>query len=186
MQKKTTKAYLELLAFAAAAGQAGACDALLTASVPLLHYLAAKAARRFRLPEHAAEDIAQEAALRVIEKIREYSTMFAFSTWLGRQVDKCARSEMRRGRWGMTCDIDEVALPAKDNPEAALLLGETLVLLETHPQEAQDMIAMSASGLSEEEIANTTGKSTHAVHKRLQRTRKSLRALVDDSDNRAA
>jgi len=128
---------------------------------PLLRY-----ARALLGNESAAQDVVQEAFLRLLRKT---SSVRALSAWLGRVTHNLAvdhlRKEARRNRLHATASAElETAIPADREPtsrEVGLTLERELARLGTN--ERAVIVLKVIEGKSYKEISALTGLSTSNV-----------------------
>jgi RNA polymerase sigma-70 factor (ECF subfamily) len=124
-----------------------------------------------------AEDIAQEAFIRVFEAIHGFRGQAAFSTWLYRIVTNLCLGQLR-GRHPVV-PLDAIGDPS--SPEiASRRVPETLVTRQVLAQMAPDLRAIlllrEQGALSYGEIATTLGLPMGTVRSRLSKARAAFRA----------
>jgi RNA polymerase sigma-70 factor (ECF subfamily) len=133
-----------------------------------------------------AEDIKQEAFLRVLTKAEQFRGDCSFKTWILRIAHNLCYSALRRRRRRPETEPLEALIvePQEEhvdaNPEAHLLRRELTVqvqnALQSLPEHHRTLIVLrELEGLSYEEIAETLGCSRNAVKVRLYRAREALR-----------
>jgi RNA polymerase sigma-70 factor (ECF subfamily) len=139
---------------------------------------------------HDAEDVAQEAYLRVFRGLPGFRGDARFETWLYRVVANSALSFLRRrGRFG------EVLAEPEDGPReepADPRVGEALAdrdllvrALEALPASLRTVVVLKdVYGLSCEEIGEELGVSEGAVKVRLHRARRRLREMLEEVEAR--
>lgn len=142
----------------------------------------------FRLvgDRHEAEDVAQEAYLRVYRSLRKFRGDSRFETWLHRIVANTALNHLRsKGRFGdLTDEPDRIVRLAESESEAAVLedvpqreeLSDALAQLP-HAQRVA-VVLKDVYGFSTADIAARLGTTDGAVKLRLHRGRKNLRELI--------
>lgn len=136
-----------------------------------------------------AEDVTQEAYLRVYHGLGGFREEAAFETWLYRIVTNAAMSFLRkRGRFG------ELLIDMEDGPEAGDQLhpriDQTAVdrdalerALQALPASLRSVVVLKdVYGLSCHEIGDQLGVSEGAVKVRLHRARRRLQVLLSPSE----
>jgi len=167
-----------MLAFCS--GDAAAFDALFRRwSAPLLRYLA-----RMLRDAALAEDLVQEAFLRVHRARDRYAPDARFSTWLYRIATNLALNELRRPqRRARHESPDEAGGPALVSPavgpddaaDARRSAERTLGLLESLPEKQRAALCLAAvEGLSYAQVAEALEVSESAVKALVHRARSSL------------
>jgi RNA polymerase sigma-70 factor, ECF subfamily len=137
-----------------------------------------------------AEDVAQEAYLRVFRGLSSFRGDSLFETWLYRIVANAAMSHLRRkGRFGVL-----LAEPAEEGAElpSDLRLAEEAVdrdtlarALEALPDGSRTVVLLKdVYGLSCQEIGDELGISEGAVKVRLHRARKRLKEMLYGPEER--
>lgn len=128
---------------------------------------------------HLAEDAAQEAfavACRTLHTLRNGER---FPQWLGTICRRTANKMARRQVDGKPIEVEPAGQAVGEEPVVAAVRDA----LEQLPAMAREVLTMHYfSGLSYEEIGNSLGLSTQAVHGRMQRARRMLALrLTEDS-----
>jgi RNA polymerase sigma-70 factor (ECF subfamily) len=128
---------------------------------------------------HEAEDVAQEAYLRVHRSLRTFRGDSSFQTWLYRIVANTAMTHLRkRGRFGDLADEPETVLRLADSrpPEGEVHTDHVRVALNALSDAQRVILLMKdAYGFSCREIADEMGVSEGAVKVRLHRARRRLK-----------
>jgi RNA polymerase sigma-70 factor, ECF subfamily len=128
---------------------------------------------------HEAEDVAQEAYLRVHRSLRTFRGDSSFQTWLYRIVANTAMTHLRkRGRFGDLADEPETVLRLADSgpSEGEVDMDHVRVALNALPDAQRVILLMKdAYGFSCREIADEIGVSEGAVKVRLHRARRRLK-----------
>jgi RNA polymerase sigma-70 factor, ECF subfamily len=131
---------------------------------------------------HEAEDVAQEAYLRVHRALRTFRGDSSFLTWLYRIVANTAMSQLRRrGRFGDLQDDADTVLRLADAPsgETDLDTDELRRAMESLPDAQRFVVVMKdAYGFSCQEIGEQMGLSEGAVKVRLHRARRRLKEAL--------
>ncbi|WP_394836583.1 sigma-70 family RNA polymerase sigma factor [Pendulispora rubella] len=155
----------------------------------LAHGLASRA-----LDEATLEDMAQNALLRVLDRLADFRGESRFTTWAMAVAMRVALSELRRAHW-REVSLEAVApddawnLPGYDEPvataEQSMAQRHALEVLERATQERltprqRQVIAGELRGMPQEEIALQLGIGRNALYKLGHDARRALlRALLD-------
>jgi RNA polymerase sigma-70 factor, ECF subfamily len=132
---------------------------------------------------HEAEDVAQEAYLRVYRSLRGFRGDARFETWLYRVVANTAMTQLRRrGRFGdLLADGQDVLLlqPPARQAEDGLEEDEIKRALGSLPLGQRTVVVLKdVYGFSCQEIGEQIGASEGAVKVRLHRARRRLKELI--------
>ncbi|MGH2685855.1 MAG: RNA polymerase sigma factor [Actinomycetota bacterium] len=131
---------------------------------------------------YEAEDVAQEAYLRVHRSLRGFRGEARFETWLHRIVANVAMTNMRkRGRFGDPVEEPDRVVPVPDGPSPDDVLERDEVrraLASLPPGQRVVVVLKDVYGFSAREIADQIGTSEGAVKVRLHRARRNLKELV--------
>lgn len=131
-----------------------------------------------------ANDLAQEAFLRVYRKLDRFKGNSSFSTWLFTVTTNLCRDEMRkRQRRLQTTSLSEKERNIPDemmSPEDLSLQRELRdklqQVIDKLPNKHREVIILREfQGLSYDEIAEVTGVSMGTVKSRLSRARRSIK-----------
>jgi RNA polymerase sigma-70 factor, ECF subfamily len=140
---------------------------------------------------HEAEDVAQEAYLRVYRGLAGFRGDALFETWLYRIVANTAMNHLRRrGRFGdlMPEPDDERMDPTAPDAQPADQAIDREALrsaLEALPEPARGIVIMKdVYGLSCQEIGDMVGASEGAIKVRLHRARHRLKDVLFESGER--
>lgn len=137
-----------------------------------------------------AEDVSQEAYLRMFRGISGFRKEAAFETWMHRIVANCAMTHLRRrGRFGELLRDDEgPELPTPDRAQELTVQRDELARGLAGLTEGQrvTLLLKDVYDLSVREIAEELGIEEGAVKVRVHRARKRLRDLMQRGDERAA
>ncbi len=128
-----------------------------------------------------AEDVAQEAYLRMFRGLAGFREEARFETWMYRIVANCAVSALRsRGRFGDVVPDEDLDLPAPEQTEQQTLDSDELSRALAQLPEGQRvaLILKDVYGLSCREIGDELGVEEGAVKVRLHRARKRLVDLL--------
>ncbi len=186
------------LAAAAKQGDTRAFEALLRPQLPQLYGLLLRMTGDAR----AAEDLAQETALRAFQKLGTFQAESNFYTWLYRiAVNLCLRHFERERRlsfdgWPPIADGPDEASAPGPSPEERLLIAQVregcltgVVRCLPEDQRAAFVLAVLL-GLPTSDVASILDCSVDAVKARISRARRALLGFVDrrcqwiDSGNR--
>ena len=135
-----------------------------------------------------AEDVSQEAYLRMFRGLAGFREEARFETWMHRIVTNCAISMLkRRGRFGDVLVEEPEDLPVPDTTAPLLAERDSLTRALDELPEGQRIAVLlkDVYGLSCKEIGEEIGIEEGAVKVRLHRARKRLRELLDEPDERA-
>jgi RNA polymerase sigma-70 factor, ECF subfamily len=131
---------------------------------------------------HAAEDISQEAFLRVLRAAHRYQPTAAFRTYLYRIVTNLCR-DYRRKATPSLCQNPDAQADQAPSPEACVVareehraVQEAIASLPDRQREA--IVLRYYERLSYEEIAGVTGGSRKAVERLLARGRAALTEIL--------
>jgi RNA polymerase sigma-70 factor (ECF subfamily) len=136
-------------------------------------------------PRSAAEELFQEAWIRVIEARSRYAPHARFTTWLYTIAHNLLVDHWRRkGLTLVELDENDVAA-APDNParqaEARESLTRLLLAIEALPAAQREAFLLhEEAGLTLAEIAKVTGAGEEAAKSRLRYAMAKLKAAVDD------
>ncbi|HXF56447.1 MAG TPA: sigma-70 family RNA polymerase sigma factor [Actinomycetota bacterium] len=145
---------------------------------------------------HDAEDVAQDAYLRVFRGLAGFREEARFETWLFRIVANAALSFLRRrGRFGeLLTEPEEGPREEPPNPRDREVPGVGDVLaerdllvraLEALPPSLRTVVVLKdVYGLSCEEIGQELGVSEGAVKVRLHRARRRLKMILERAEAR--
>lgn len=140
-------------------------------------------ARRFLGNDALAEDVAQDAFLRIWRSAATYTPTAQFATWLYRIVANLCWDLRRRARLRVQEDIAGRDPPVADAPAAER--AETVARVQAAVAELPDrqrlaLLLHRYEGLSQREIADITGWSVSAVESCLVRAYEKLRQTLRD------
>jgi RNA polymerase sigma-70 factor (ECF subfamily) len=132
----------------------------------------------------AAEELFQDAWMRVIEARSRYAPQARFTTWLYTIAHNLVVDHWRRKGLTLVELNEEVGATSPDNParqvEAREALGRFLHALEALPAAQREAFLLhEEGGLSVAEIAKVTGTGEEAAKSRLRYAMAKLKAAVD-------
>ena len=147
-------------------------------------YTAWRVAYRFLGDAAEAEDITQEAFLRILDASHRYKPSAAFSTYLYCIVTRLCIDNKRKKSPAYTNTLPEIVDPSAD-PATALIQKKRAVLirksLDTLPARQRMVVILKYyEGLSYGEIAQAMGTTIKAVEGLLGRVRKTLQKHLSD------
>lgn len=129
-----------------------------------------------------ADEIAQEAFLRVWTRAAQWQPTAAFTTWLWRIVMNLSLDHMRKRRPAALDEVPEPVDPGEDPEQAAArqALGRALesALGELPDRQAQAVRLCLVDGFSQSEASAALEVSEGALESLLVRARKALRAAL--------
>src|ERR671922_2111242 len=132
---------------------------------------------------HEAEDVTQEAYLRVHRSLRGFRGDARFETWLYRIVANAAMSHLRRrGRFGdLLAEGQDLVSPYQPTRPAEDSVEEDEIKRALHALplgQRTAVVLKDIYGFSCQEIADRIGVSEGAVKVRLHRARRRLKELI--------
>jgi RNA polymerase sigma-70 factor (ECF subfamily) len=148
--------------------------------------------RRTTRDEHAAEDLLQEAFVRLFNEVRIGRPPDNIRAWLYRVASNLAIDRGRRRlsvvRFLAAQPQDTNTGPVADSPEADVIRRERRrdleAVLATLPPEARTALLLSSEGFSGEEIAVAIGRTHAATRTLLVRARRRMRAALGEREAR--
>jgi RNA polymerase sigma-70 factor (ECF subfamily) len=146
--------------------------------------------------EQMADDLAQDATLRIIDNIKNFRGESLFTTWANRIAIRVAISDLRRARYkdfsldDMTAEGDLPPSNALDNnhsptPEKSVERADVLAKINRALEEAlterqyQAIAAIALKGIPMDIVAEQMGTNRNALYKLLHDARKKLRAYLE-------
>lgn len=132
-----------------------------------------------------AEDVVQEAYLRMFRGLAGFREEARFETWMHRIVVNTALNHLRRrGRFGELLEDEDVEIPAPGRWEEQAVDRDSLErALEVLPPGQRAVLVMKdVYGLSCKEIGDELGIQEGAVKVRLHRARKRLKGVLTQGD----
>ncbi len=142
------------------------------------------------------EDFAQEALLRILDRLDSFRGESQFTTWAHKIAIRVAFTELRRLHWrdvsldaameaGASDFVPEALVDARADPERQALqrslLGtlQQVMMTELTERQRQALIAM-LYGMPLEEIARRMGSNRNALYKLLHDARQKLKSRMMD------
>jgi len=125
-----------------------------------------------------AEDVVQEAWIRAASGMRRFRGDASFGTWLTAIGLNAARDHLRRrGRWGITEDVDQVEIAVPPAPHGQRLdLERAIALLP--PGCRTVLVLHDVEGFTHEEIARQLGIAVGTSKSQLFAARRAARTLL--------
>lgn len=134
-----------------------------------------------------AEDIAQEAFLKVYHNLKDFRNQARFSSWLYRITLNTAYDHLRKNK-RKTASLDELdysRIPDNKNSEDILAKETLRKALDKIPFDFRSaLILKEIEGLSYEEIAQTLKIRLGTVESRIFRARRMLKNLLTPKEAR--
>ncbi|MFC5590852.1 RNA polymerase sigma factor [Sporosarcina soli] len=133
---------------------------------------------------HDAQDLVQEAFIKVYEQLGKYDQTGSFSSWLYRVAINHCMDEFRKKRYKMKqIEIEEGTMICADTPELLFFKNEESRRLErliaTLPEDERVIILLRyVNELSYQEIGDLVDVSLATVRNKLHRAKKKLREIV--------
>jgi RNA polymerase sigma-70 factor, ECF subfamily len=151
----------------AASGDAAAFEQIVRAHQSMVFSLAC----HFLRDSGRAEEIAQEAFLRLYQNLDRIESPAHLVQWLRKVTARCAIDELRRAGRGRETALEEVPEPAApDSPGDLLLEGRLRTLVASLPPRARMMVILRyQEDLDLAEIAETMGVPLNTVKSGLAR-----------------
>jgi len=135
-----------------------------------------------------AEDVSQEAYLRMYRGLAGFREEARFETWMYRIVTNCAMSMLRRrGRFGEVLADEALDMPVPDRAEQLAVDRDDLARGLAGLPEGQRVVVIlkDVYGLSCREIGEELGIEEGTVKVRLHRARKRLMQSLTEETGRA-
>ena len=131
-----------------------------------------------------AEDISQQACIKLAKNIHQFRFESAFSSWLYRLVINCARDWLKsQKRHTSDYQFNPEWDAASGNQEQAIYLQQVLRQIEQMGEGYNDVVALTVGeGLSHREAANILDIKESTVSWRLHEVRKRLGQISQNED----
>jgi RNA polymerase sigma-70 factor, ECF subfamily len=144
----------------------------------------------------AAEDLAQEAFLRVFRNAKRYQPVAKFTTWLYRIAANLCINELKKGKLRQSRSLDEPAGPDPDGTKIIerIASDHASPLSDAESHEAQSLIGKAIDHLPDDQrttlimveyhhmayqdIAEILGVTVSAIKMRVKRARETLRETL--------
>ena len=154
-------------------GDSSAFESLLTLYYDTLY----RVALRWSGDRSDAEDIAQEAAIKLARNIKQYRFQSQFSTWIYRLAVNCAKDWHRSHQRHSFSPTDQTAEPrtTTDQADQSIYLNQLLQQLEQLGEGFKEtVILVAGEGLSHREAATALDVQESTVSWRMHKVRKHL------------
>ena len=137
------------------------------------------------------DDIAQDAVIRVVDRLDSFRGESRFLTWANKVAVRAALTELRRRRWrDVSLDAlehaDDMLVSMMKPPETAAVQGELMGILrdtirtELTEKQRSALIAVGFRGMPLEEVARRLDMNRNSLYKLMHDARKRLKkALLD-------
>ena len=144
-----------------------------------------------------AEDLAQDATLRVMDNLDNFRGESRFTTWANKIAVRLAISDLRRARYKdfsldeLTADGDllpastRLASPASPSPEKVAERDDVMEKIELALQEAltdrqyQALVAVALKGIPMDVLAERMGTNRNALYKLIHDARRKLKTHLE-------
>ena len=124
-----------------------------------------------------AEDVVQDAFMKMMEKLGSFRGDAPFGAWLKRLVANCSIDRLRADKRWVDGDAETLLLPAESGAEAQI---EAMGLLaRMTPQARTALVLHEIEGYNHAELAQLFGKSESYSKSLLSRALGRLRGLLD-------
>lgn len=133
---------------------------------------------------HDAQDLVQEAFIKVYQQLGKYDETGSFSGWLYRVTINHCMDEFRKKRYKMKqVEIDEGTMVSADTPELIFFKNEESRRLEcliaTLPEDERVIILLRyVNELSYDEIGEVVNAPLSTVRNKLHRAKKKMREAI--------
>jgi RNA polymerase sigma-70 factor (ECF subfamily) len=135
----------------------------------------------------AAEDVAQDVAIKLATAIRSFSGEAAFATWVWRVTYNTAIDHLRRGRRFALVGSDQVLAlvdgASADTPETAAMDDDLWSAVRSLPPQQRDAVLLVyAQDMSHAEAAGVLEVSEKTVSWHLHEARKTLKTILEAAE----
>ena len=173
----------EDLALSAAAGDRAAFSRLIAGYYDRIYRMA----WRWCGSREAAEDVAQDVAIKLATAIRQFSGEAAFATWVWRVTYTTAIDHLRRGRRFALVGTERVLAlvdgASHETPETAAEDDDLWSAVRTLPPQQRDAVLLVyAEDMSHAEAAAVMEISEKTVSWHLHEARKTLKKLLEAAE----
>ena len=129
-----------------------------------------------------AEDVTQQACMKLARSIDQFRFDAAFTSWLYRLVINCAKdwSKSQKRHHGQDDIEDHTEIESVNSTESNVLAWQVLSQLDSLPDGIKETILLvHAEGLSHREAADALGVKESTISWRLHEVRKSLNLMFN-------
>ena len=159
----------------------------------LLRGLAKSLSKQGRVDDAFLEDIVQEAAMKILDKLGDFEGRSKFRTWAVTIAVRTAVSKMRKRDW-QNVSLDSVTSSAEFDPQVAVDRSETITQTNSRLEMLGKLKDLIANELTEKQwtavtaelrgmplpaIAEKLGTNTNSIYKLLHDARKKLRSGLE-------
>jgi RNA polymerase sigma-70 factor, ECF subfamily len=159
----------------------------------LLRGLAKSLSKHGRVDDAFLEDTAQEAAIKILEKLGDFEGRSKFRTWAVTIAVRTAVSKMRKRDW-QNVSLESIASSAEFDPQVAVDRSESSAQTNSQLEMLGKLKDLIASELTERQwtavtaelhemplpqIAEKLGTNTNSIYKLLHDARKKLRSGLE-------
>ena len=159
---------------AAQQGDADALSSLLDSHYDTIY----RFAYRWCTHQANAEDIAQQACIKLARHIGQFRFDSSFTTWLYRLVINCAKDWQRKERLHLVTDSEQEAASSFEAHEDGIYLTQVLTLLDDLGEGMKETaLLVHAEGFTHAEAAQVLGVKETTISWRIHEMRKQLSLL---------
>ena len=141
---------------------------------------------RYMKNNDEAEDVLQDAMIKVFSKLPEYSKKGSFEGWMRRIVVNTCLDQIRKNhKFQDNVDIDQVDYKIVDNGfiVEGLMAEDLMLLINTMPDGYRTVFNMFAiEGYSHKEIAKELGVTENTSKSQYSRARAYLKTKLEEED----
>ncbi len=139
------------------------------------------------------DDIAQEAVLKVLDKLDTFRGESKFTSWAMTVAVRTAITELRRRKWSEV-SLDQLASqediarpleptdieagPQQQTQQKAILSSLADAIQQTLTAKQREALLAELGGMPQEEIARRTGSNRNAIYKMMHDARKRLKTTI--------
>lgn len=153
-----------------------------------------------RADEAFLEDVAQDAVLRILDRLDQFQGRSRFTTWSTTIAIRLAMTELRRRRWrdvsldaviadsnfDPTATIDDSTSPSGQLDRAAIFTALHDAIQSALTEKQRTALLAELKGMPQDEIARHLGSNRNAVYKLTHDARKKLKQHLQAAGYSAA